>query len=74
MDGKGSGIKADGPKKRQATPGALPTAVVRVPCVWLASRTAPGPGLPGSFSPSVSHHLVVLLRAWRVARSWHSLS
>lgn len=32
------------------------------------------PGFPGSFSPSVSHHLAVSLRAWRVTRSWHRLS
>lgn len=36
--------------------------------------TAPCPDLPRSFSPSVSHHLQVSLRAWRVARSWHRLS
>ena len=36
--------------------------------------TALCPDLPRSFSPSVSHHLEVSLRAWRVARSWHRLS
>lgn len=41
---------------------------------WPPPTTVLCPDLPRSFSPSVSHHLAVLLRAWRVARSWHELS
>lgn len=52
---------------KQATPGALPKAMVSAfgwpPPPLLCAQIFPG-------APSVSHHLVVVLRAWRVAVSW----
>lgn len=46
MAGKGSGIKADWPKQRQATRGALPMATVRPPSVRRASSRCSASRLP----------------------------